>query len=181
MSHPRRATPVNLFMSVIGPDREMIGAALTLLLERFGAADYISSCREFAYTDYYEQEMGSGLRRRFVSFAGHIAPDALPEVKLWTNDLEKRLSTGEVRRINIDPGYIAAAHLILATGKGYTHRPYLRDGIYADLTLIYSAGSFRPLPWTYPDYAAPETLAMLQAMREKYLGQLKKAGRMHHD
>lgn len=175
MSRPRRATPVNLFMSLIGSDPETINAALLLLMERFGEADYISPCREFAYTDYYEQEMGAGLRRRFVSFAGHVAPDALPEVKLWTNDLEGRFSAGESRRVNIDPGYIAEAHLVLATGKGYTHRPYLRDGIYADLTLMFSAGSFRPLPWTYPDYAAPETMAMLHAVRRKYLEQLKKS------
>lgn len=174
MSRPRPAKPVNLFMSLIGSDRETIGAVLLLLMERFGEADYIGPCREFSYTDYYEQEMGPGLRRRFVSFAKLVPPDALPEVKLWTNDLERRFSIGEARRINIDPGYLAESHLILATGKGFAHRPYLRDGIYADLTLIYRDGSFRPLPWTYPDYAAPESAVLLHALRRKYLGQLQK-------
>jgi len=83
--------------------------------------------------------------------------------------------------VNIDPGYVAAAHLILATGKGYDHRPYLRSGIYADLTLVYRAGAFRPLPWTYPDYAAPETLAIIQSVRRKYLGQLQKIRKENHD
>ena len=64
MSRPRPAKPVNLFMSLIGSDRETIGAVLLLLMERFGEADYIGPCREFSYTDYYEQEMGPGLRRR---------------------------------------------------------------------------------------------------------------------
>jgi len=174
MSRPRPAKPVNLFMSLIGSDRETIGAVLLLLMERFGEADYIGPCREFSYTDYYKPEMGPGLRRRFVSFAKLVPPDALPEVKLWTNDLERRFSIGEARRINIDPGYLAESQLILATGKGFAHRPYLRDGIYADLTLIYRDGSFRPLPWTYPDYAAPESAVMLHALRRKYLGQLQK-------
>ncbi len=174
MSRPRPAKQVNLFMSLIGSDRETIGAVLLLLMERFGEADYIGPCREFSYTDYYEPEMGPGLRRRFVSFAKLVPPDALPEVKLWTNDLERRFSIGEARRINIDPGYLAESHLILATGKGFAHRPYLRDGIYADLTLIYRDGSFRPLPWTYPDYAAPESAVLLHALRRKYLGQLQK-------
>jgi hypothetical protein len=70
-------------------------------------------------------------------------------VKGWTNGLEERLAAGGKRRVNIDPGYLARAHLILATGKGYTHRPYLRDGIYADLTLVFQQGGFQPLPWTY--------------------------------
>ena len=181
MSIPRPAPPVNLFVSVIGTEGEVIAAAIALLMERFGEADYISPCREFAYTDYYEREMVQGLRCRFVSFVGHISPEFLPEIKLWTNDLERRLIAGETRRVNIDPGYVAAAHLILATGKGYDHRPYLRSGIYADLTLVYRAGAFRPLPWTYPDYAAPETLAIIQSVRRKYLGQLQKIRKENHD
>jgi hypothetical protein len=168
-------------MSVIGKEGGVIAEAIALLMERFGEADYISPCREFAYTDYYEREMGHGLRRRFVSFRGHVPPESLPEIKCWTNDLERRLAAGEGRRVNIDPGYVAAAHLILATGKGYNHRPYLHSGIYADLTLVYRAGAFRPLPWTYPDYAAPEALAMLQSVRRKYLGQLHKSRKENHD
>jgi hypothetical protein len=75
--------------------------------------------------------------------------------------------------VNIDPGYLSQAHLILATGKGYTHRPYLRNGIYADLTLIYQGKKFRSLPWTYPDYADEKQLAMLEVIRARYLLQLK--------
>ncbi|HLZ18682.1 MAG TPA: DUF4416 family protein, partial [Smithellaceae bacterium] len=74
---------------------------------------------------------------------------------------------------NIDPGYLSQAHLILATGKGYTHRPYLRDGIYADLTLIYQGKKFCTLPWTYPDYADEKQTTMLAAIRARYLLQLK--------
>jgi hypothetical protein len=76
--------------------------------------------------------------------------------------------------MNIDPGYLSQAHLILATGKGYAHRPYLRDGIYADLTLIFRQGSFEALPWTYPDYAAPETICLFNGIRRKYLLQMKR-------
>jgi hypothetical protein len=68
---------------------------------------------------------------------------------------------------------MSAAHLILATGKGYTHRPYLRDGIYADLTLIFTDGAFRPLTWTYPDYAGQKVTTLLYKIRGKYLEGLK--------
>jgi hypothetical protein len=63
--------------------------------------------------------------------------------------------------------------LILATGKGYSHRPYLRDGIYADLTLIYQNRQFCSLPWTYPDYADEKQLEIFGKIRARYLIQLK--------
>ena len=143
MSCPRTATPVNLVMSLIATNREKICHVLAILMERFGDTDYLSSYLPFGYTSYYEKEMGPALVRRFVSFGRHVPPETLPDIKNWTNDLEAQFSEGELRQVNIDPGYIAAAHLILATGKGYTHRPYLRDGIYADLTMIFGDGSFR--------------------------------------
>ncbi|MCK5656556.1 MAG: DUF4416 family protein, partial [Deltaproteobacteria bacterium] len=50
---------------------------------------------------------------------------------------------------------------------------YLSSGIYADLTLIYSDRDYRPLAWTYPDYAEPKVRNWLRALRQKYLLQLR--------
>jgi hypothetical protein len=127
----------------------------------------------FHYTEYYTEEMGSPLKRRFICFNTLIRPESLPDVKLCTNDMEDRTSVSGKRRVNIDPGYMSQAHLILATGKGYTHRPYLRDGIYADLTLLYSGKSFQTLPWTYPDYGEKPVIEMFNRIRSKYLMQSK--------
>jgi hypothetical protein len=99
----------------------------------------------------------------------------LPDIKLATNEIEDKSALNSLRQVNIDPGYISKAHLILATGKAYTHRPYLRDGIYADLTLVYQGKKFCSLPWTYPDYADEKQLLMLSKIRAKYLLQLKTA------
>jgi hypothetical protein len=173
MSDPRPAEAVKLVASLFSGEGRLLGEALNALSERYGRADFISAPTPFAYTDYYRKEFGGSLVRRFAAFEGLIRPESLPDVKKWTNGLEGRLSADGKRRVNIDPGYLAKAHLILATGKGYTHRPYLREGIYADLTLVYRNGSFCSLPWTYPDYASGETIAMLLRIREKYLLQLK--------
>lgn len=173
MSDPRPAEAVNLIVSLFSGEGRLLGDALNALSERYGRADFISAPMPFAYTDYYEKEFGGSLVRRFAAFERLIRPESLPDVKNWTNGLEHRLSAEGKRRVNIDPGYLAKAHLILATGKGYAHRPYLREGIYADLTLVYRDGSFHPLPWTYPDYACKETIAMLLRIRGKYLLQLK--------
>jgi hypothetical protein len=173
MSDPQPPEAVKLIASLFSGDGRLLNDAVQALSGKFGKADFISAPAPFTYTDYYEKEFGSSLIRRFVAFERLIRPESMPDVKVWTNDLEKRLSAEGRRRVNIDPGYLAKAHLILATGKGYAHRPYLGQGIYADLTLIYRDKSFHSLPWTYPDYAGGEVIGMLTRIREKYLLQLK--------
>ena len=74
----------------------------------------------------------------------------------------------EKRRVNLDPGYLLLSRLVLSTFKDFAHRIYLGRGVFAEVTLIFREGSFRPLPWTYPDYAAPETIALFNKAREDY-------------
>lgn len=173
MSEPKPAGEVKLIMSVFSADRRPLNESLEVLSGHYGTADFISAFMPFDFTDYYSGEMGGPLIRRFISFEKLVSPESLPDVKILTNRLEEKFAAGGARQVNIDPGYISLAHLILATGKGYTHRPYLRDGIYADLTLVYRAGAFHTLPWTYPDYAAEEIRGMLQRIRTRYIAQLK--------
>jgi hypothetical protein len=173
MSDAKPAEAVKLIASLFSGDGHLLSEALRALSEKYGKADFISAPVSFHYTDYYEKEFGGPLIRRFVTFEQLIRPESLPEVKLWTNSLERKLSAEGKRRVNVDPGYLARAHLILATGKGFAHRPYLRDGIYADLTLVYRDRQFHPLPWTYPDYAGGEIMGMLTRIREKYVLRMK--------
>ena len=173
MSKPRPAEAVKLLMSTIYADDDIAKNLLEILSEHYGSTDFISTRMPFQYTDYYTGEMGSRLVRRVVFFDKLIRPESLPDVKLFTNNVEDMFAVTGKRRVNVDPGYMSQAHLILATGKGYTHRPYLRDGIYADLTLIYRGKSFHSLPWTYPDYAEKLTIEMFNRIRSKYLMQLK--------
>jgi hypothetical protein len=173
MSDPQPAEAVKLIVSLFSGEKDALGDALQALSEKYGQVDFISAPAPFAYTDYYTKEFGGSLIRRLIAFQRLIRPDSLPDIKLWTNSLECRLSAEGRRKVNVDPGYLAKPHLILATGKGYSHRPYLRDGIYADLTLVYRNKAFHTLPWTYPDYADREMIGMLTRIREKYILQLK--------
>ncbi|MEE9911971.1 MAG: DUF4416 family protein [Deltaproteobacteria bacterium] len=175
MSKPTQALPVKLVFSIFAPAAGILNGAINRLSALYGQPDFISGQMPFDYTDYYHPEMGERLVRRFISMEELIRPEALPDVKLVTNEIEKESSVDAHRQVNIDPGYLSQSHLILATGKGYSHRPYLRDGIYADLTLIYQGKKFCALPWTYPDYADEQQLAMLSAIRSRYLLQLKTA------
>jgi Domain of unknown function (DUF4416) len=173
MSKPTLAQPVKLIFSVLATDVEILNNTMALLSDAYGQPDFISEQMSFNYTDYYRPEMGENLIRRFMSMEKLIRPEVLPDVKIATNEIENKSARDNRRRVNIDPGYISQAHLILATGKGYTHRPYLREGIYADLTLIYQGKKFYALPWTYPDYAEEKQLIMVGRIRSKYLLQLK--------
>lgn len=173
MSRVKSPDPVKLVVSLLSGDRALVNTVIGELSLGAGQPDFVSEFIPFTYTDYYAGEMGPLLERRFLSFETLLAPDRLPEIKLWTNDLETRTARDGKRRINIDPGYLSSFHLILATGKGYAHRPCLRDGIYADLTLLYREGGFHSLEWTYPDYREERMHEMLRSIRKKYLLQLK--------
>jgi hypothetical protein len=173
MGQQKTPKPVKLVMSLIASAEGLFECVLGDLRENFGDTDFTSPWMVFDLTDYYAAEMGVDLRRRFVAFGRLIDPHLLPAVKTRTNRMEQRYVQATGRRVNIDPGYVSSEHLILATTKAYSHRPYLRDGIYADLTLIYQKGSYRPLDWTYPDYQKPELIEMFNAIRKSYLSQLR--------
>jgi len=168
--------PGKLMMSLITSDDLLLHQTVETLAGRYGEVDFESDLLPFDRTAYYTPEMGEGLFRRFCTFAPLIPRDALVRIKRETNEIEEQCAVEGRRRINIDPGYVCAEHLILATTKGYNHRPYLGEGIHADLTLIYRDGAFRPLEWTYPDYASPQIREIMQGIRKRYLQELQEGG-----
>jgi hypothetical protein len=172
MSIPRKPKPAKLFLSIISGSIESINSVLYKLVGYYGAFDFVSAVLPFDYTEYYYGEMGRPLIRRFASFDRLIQQEDLVHVKVETNLLEVELSKGGKRTVNIDPGYLIAERLVLASGKNNTHRIYLSKSIYADLTLIYYDKDYRPLAWTYPDYAEPKLRGWLRTLRQKYLLQL---------
>ena len=167
MSLPKEPLPAKLIMGLLCADLEIRDRALMELFEQFGPPDFLTEPQPFGYTEYYEREMGTGIRRQVCSFLTLVRPESLADIKLFTNQLEGRFSRNGKRRINIDPGLLSEERLVLATGKNYTHRIYLRNGIYADLTLIYQKGAYRTLAWTYPDYSEPDLLHFLAILRQK--------------
>lgn len=174
MGRPHEPRPAKLFMSLLFAKEEVLEDGLKDLRSLFGEIDWMSQRLPFDWTDYYTEEMGSPLYRHFLTFSRLVSMEALPEIKAMTNRLEEAYALGEgKRRLNIDPGYVCLEHVVLATTKGYSHRPYLRNGIYADLTLIYRNGSFQPLEWTYPDYRDAETIQLFNGIRKAYRERLR--------
>ncbi|MEI8217519.1 MAG: DUF4416 family protein, partial [Elusimicrobiota bacterium] len=68
--------------------------------------------------------------------------------------------------MNIDPGYVTPAKVVLASTKDYSHRIYLSDGIYAEVTMMFQKGSYVFLPWTYSDYQSKAALQFFNRIRK---------------
>ncbi len=176
MSEPQEPSRAKLIASLIYADAGACAHARRSLIRRTGPEDFVSPELPFDRTAYYEKEMGPGLRRVFVSYSPLIARDELPDIKTFAHAVETDLTREGKRAVNIDPGYITPENLILSTFKGFSHRLYLGRGVFAEVTLIYENGCFRPLRWTYPDYASPEVVEIMNGIRARYLDRLRDRG-----
>jgi hypothetical protein len=165
--------PVKLVMPLFTGDLPLLDDARVCMEERFGPVDYCSPQIPFAFTTYYEPEFGGNLVRQILAFERLVDPGSLAEIKVWTNELEEQLGKQGQRRVNLDPGYISEAKLVLATTKNHSHRIYLGQGIYAEVTLSWRDKDYRAWPWTYPDYRSEAYLVVFRAIRSIYCKQLK--------
>ncbi|MBD3309328.1 DUF4416 family protein [candidate division KSB3 bacterium] len=166
-----------LIAALTASDPELMQTIERQIAARFGDCELASQCFSFdAFTDYYAPEMGTHLHKKFISFAEMIRLDELPELKHWTNALEQRYAVNRRRRINIDPGYVTHAQMVLATTKAYSHRIYLGKGIYAELTYICRNKAFHPLDWTYPDYRELLAREFFERVRHLYLQHMREQG-----
>ena len=124
----------------------------------------------FDYTSYYSRTMGTGLEKVLWLFEPWGDPAALAQRKLasnaWEAEYLARGEFAEARPLNLDPGYLTEAKLVLATTKDRDHRIYLDSGIFAEVTLAYRNGAWTKNPWTYPDYQSDEYLAFFARCRE---------------
>ncbi|MFH1753355.1 MAG: DUF4416 family protein [Candidatus Omnitrophota bacterium] len=164
---------IKIVAGFIFNDLAVFDRTIASISKKLGPVDHKSEIFDFDYTDYYEEEMGKGLKRSFVSFERLRRPDRVWELKNFTNKIETGSSHSGRRRINIDPGYLTLSKLVLLTTKDYAHRIYLGGGIYSEITLFYKDGSYRPWEWTYPDYATQDYISFFKSVRESYSNQAK--------
>ena len=156
---------VKPFVGMLSKEEQLFDEIKKRLEEFFGPTDADSPVWKWEHTNYYEKEMGKGLKRKFIFFSNLINPEILPDIKIKTTELEIEYTVTGKRRINLDPGYIHPAKVVLSTRKDYSHRIYLRDGVYAEVTLCYLDHSFRPFPHTYPDFKSKEYIELFNKIR----------------
>ena len=175
MGEIRKPLPEKLVVAFIYKEKEIYGKVREILIEKFGNIDFESEELQFNYTDYYNNEIGDNLKRRFISFEKLTQPNNLSQIKVITNEIEQQFlyENTKNRSINIDPGILSLSKFILATTKNYSHRIYIGNGIFAEVTLKYEIKKFVPFEWTYPDYATEEYRKILEKIREIYKEQIK--------
>ncbi|MBI5571935.1 MAG: DUF4416 family protein [Desulfomonile tiedjei] len=175
MSVPGTPEYAQVVVSILTPHDGMPGKVARLLTPELGPVEEEIGPLAFDYSTYYETEMGTGIRRWVWALSDLVDRSHLARIKLFTNKLEQTFSRDGKRTVNLDPGLLTLGNFVLATGKDNAHRIYLQQGIFADLTLIFRGGSYRPLEWTYPDYADLPMIQLLNRLRETYKWKLRPA------
>lgn len=193
MAEASKPPTVKLICGMISARKELFDEALARLTAALGGVELVSEIMDFDFTQYYDEEMGRPLFRRFIAFERPVSPEVLVEAKLTTNEIERefaarmgRLSPGDPaveqlarlagkefpppaprRPINLDPGYVDSPKLVLASMKNFAHRLYLGRSVYGEVTLMYHKGRWDPFPWTFPDYASGRYHPFLTAVRQR--------------
>jgi hypothetical protein len=174
MGTPNEPAQVKLFLAIMHHPATPADDALGRFSVRFGPVDFSYGPVPFVFTDYYAEEMGAGLVKRYMTFERPIDPGALPEIKHCTNGIETGSACGGRRIVNLDPGYITNSKLVLASTKDFFHRLYLSNGIHGEITLAFRKGAWCYFSWTYPDYREPGFLSFLTRARASMVGSLRK-------
>ena len=173
----KKPKPVKLIIGILAADQQCLHAAIEAINDKLGQTDLVSDIWPFDKTDYYKDQTGEHILRQFVSAERLIDPGSLSKIKHKTNKLEQKLAAKLAlplpRPVNLDPGIIEPSKLILATTKNYSHRIYIGKKMYAEVTLVFDKGSWRPLPYTYPDYRQQYYFVFFEKVRTRLLEQLK--------
>jgi len=160
VAQPRVHRPVLLIVAAFSRYPEALQWGADRLEQDFGKRAITSPDFSFHYSHYYDDEMGTDLIKKFLAFEQLIDPASLSAIKVATNALEQQLASSgrfpETRPLNLDPGYLTEAKLVLATTKDRDHRLYLGEGIFGEVTLYFHDNAWRTRPWTYPDYASSD-------------------------
>lgn len=168
--------PVKLFVGVLVSDPAILAPVERRLTESYGPVDHRSPIIPFDFTGYYVAEMGGHIDRVFFSFERLIEADRLPQFKRQTNKLEEEMAPllpSVKRPVNLDPGYIEQAKVILASTKNFYHRIYLGDGVFGEVTMHFRNNAYEFFPWTYPDYKSSKYQEFFLKLRQLYRSQLR--------
>jgi hypothetical protein len=132
----RTHRPVLLITAVFSRYPDAFEWARECCERHWGPVALASERFAFVETPYYEKTMGPGL----------------DQSNDWEEQCAREHAWPEPRPLNLDPGYVTEAKLILASTKDRDHRIYLSDGVFAEQTLHYHRGQWQPREWTYPNY-----------------------------
>ncbi len=169
MGQPTGHSPVMLVLVACSRYQAAIDWAQEQGVGAWGPLALSSTPMLFVETDYYEPSMGDNLKKTMLAYERLISPDRLVQIKLQTNAWEDAYAKlgrhPEPRPLNLDPGYLTLAKFVLASTKDHSHRIYLGQGIFAEVTLRYEKGRWQHRDWTYADYRRADYQQFLSRCR----------------
>lgn len=169
--------PVKLIVGILAADDKCLDAAINAIRGEFGQIDLFSDVWAFVQTDYYKNQTGEHILRQFITIERCIDPGELAAIKHKTNELERSLADElgpePPRPVNLDPGFIEPSKLILASTKNFSHRIYIGEKMYAEVTLLFDKGRWCALPYTFPDFRQQRYWDFLGKVRTRLLEQLR--------
>lgn len=176
MARTKIPHPTVLITAVISRYDEAIAWATERAECEWGPIELISEPFDFDNTYYYRDTMGSPLKKVFLAHKKLIDSSRLADIKLqtcdWEDEYNAAANTPEPRALNLDPGYMTEAKLVLATTKDRDHRIYLSQGIHAEITLFYHQHQWKPHRWTYHDFRREDFHAFFSKCRDYLRTQL---------
>ena len=93
--------PVKFFIAILLGKEALIEEVEAGIQRAVGETDYRSPEFPFEHTDYYEEEMGAGLRRVFLSLHGLRSPADLVDMKWKCSELENEWRQEEIGRAHV--------------------------------------------------------------------------------
>mgnify|MGYP002626330535 CR=1 FL=1 len=162
---------VKRITGILYPNDELLRWSIDELAKIWGQPEIYSEPVAFDRTNYYD-EISPNLTRIFLCFPGLVNASELADWKHQAIEIEAR-SREPIRAVNIDPGYVDGARLILASTKDHAHRIYLRDGIYAEVTMRYRFKKWQSFDYTFPDFASGVYDKFLLQVRRMWLQEIK--------
>ncbi len=164
--HPREPRVKKILALLVPQDKPQVFEEARQLLEKeWGAPERISPRIPFVWTNYYE-DISPKLDRIFFSYPSLHHFTDLASWKRLTVEIEKK--TGVTRRVNLDPGTIDGARLVLASTKGQAHRVYLSRGIFCEVTLCRRKGHWESFFYTFPDFKSGAYDEFLETVRQDW-------------
>ncbi len=177
MAETRIIEPVVRFCAVISRHAEAIQWAIDRLAASWGGIAMRADAVSFDAHGFYAETMGDELRQVLVMLDGFVDPGGLADWKHLTMDWEREYAAAsehaEPRPLNLDPGYVTQAKMVLATIKDRDHRIYLTRGMFAEVTLNYVGKRWVHHRWTYPSYRSDEVAQFSQACRDRLRNHLQ--------
>lgn len=165
MGKPKPPEKAVLFVSSLYSKEGAYEASLKNLKDAFGTVLFESQPMPWQFSTHYNDELGTPLYKRLIFFNAVIDPSFIIEAKILTNEFENNFSHESKREINLDPGYMTLAKVVLASTKNYSHRVYLGKGIYGELALFFKDNAFKSVFYTYNDYRSEPVLRIFMNVR----------------